>query len=386
MPAIPLIAYADLEHDPLVAALRGAAGGDEEAGVVAARILFAEPGGAVRALTRRVVGSTGPFAGLAAAGRAGFGHMEAAGSELGALRGWAEAVADGPGASPGEDTPPGEAPAATRMRRRLERAGDWNGMAEELAAFHRAHGTGDLALFRVLRFGEGGLVGVERPDPIAPGDLLGPTSDREVAGETMRAFAAGAPAVDVLLYGPPGTGKSATVRALANGLADAGLRLVQVDREATSRLGELLALLDDGPRTVVLLDDAVFDGAERGDRALRAALEGDVAHRPPNVAVWATSNRMRLIEETHRDREDDVEGALGRGERAALATRFGLRVHLGDMGMEDFVTMAMELARRAGADEEGLRAAAVRHARDQGLTPRSAHHFAALRAPRDGRG
>ena len=98
------------------------------------------------------------------------------------------------------------------------------------------------------------------------------------------------------------------------------------------------------------------------------------------MAVWVTSNRMRLIHETRTEREDDVEQALGRGERAALATRFALRVHFPTLGPEEFADVAERLVARAGGDTSGVRPSAVRYARDHGLTPRSAVHFAALAA------
>jgi len=133
-----------------------------------------------------------------------------------------------------------------------------------------------------------------------------------------------------------------------------------------------------GPRCLVLLDDLVFDDAERTDRALRAALEGDAAGRPANVLVWATSNRLKLLRETLSEREDDVDEALGRGEKAALATRFGLRVAFPGLGQDEYLRVALGLLERLGGDAgDGAAAAALRFARSgHGMSPRTARQFA----------
>lgn len=380
--AEPLIAYADLAADPLIAGLRsGDPGGAARDAVAAA--LFCSPLPARAAVAARVLGSDGPFAHAAHAGLAGPRRRARAARELAALRRVADDAAElAAGCGAAVDAPheaSGDAPAFAALCARMAAAQDWAALVDDVAAFHASEGLGALAAHRVLRFGAAGLAGVPRPDPIGPADLVGGADVRAPLAAALGAFARGRPAVDALLYGPPGTGKSAAVRALAHGLAGVGLRLVLVERDSVGRLSELFTRLDgDGPRCLVLLDDVVFDEAGRGDRALRTALEGDVAARPANVAVWVTSNRMRLIHETRTGREDDVEEALGRGERAALATRFALRVHFPALDPDAYADIAEHLVRRAGGDTRDVRAPAIRYARDHGLTPRSAVHFAAL--------
>jgi hypothetical protein len=129
---------------------------------------------------------------------------------------------------------------------------------------------------------------------------------------------------------------------------------------------------------VVLLDDLVFDDGERTDRTLRAALDGDAALRPENVVVWATSNRLKLMRETRSEREDDIESALGRGEKAALATRFGVRVAFTELTQDRFIEMAHGwVTRLGGSITDELTPSAVRFARGgHGLTPRTARQFA----------
>lgn len=385
----PRIAYADLDADPLIRAVVAAAwhpGDPDRARELAAAVFpLTEPVAA--AVARRVLASTGPFATLARGGLPdGDPRVARARNELATLGRVAHAdhaaillrhgLAD---AVPPRGGPAGDAPPAVREALAgLAAEPEWGHAAGHLAALHHAEGTGALAMHRVLRFTGDDLVGVPHPDPLREEDLVGGDARRAPLAEVLAAFAAGAPAVDALLYGPPGTGKSATVRALAAALGHTGLRLVQVDRDHIAGLGRLFALLDGaGPRCLVLLDDLVFDEGERGDRVLRAALEGDVGARPSNVAVWATSNRMRLLHETLTEREDDVEGALGRGERAALATRFGLRVGFGALSPDEYLSVVAALADRHGLPRDRVdRDEALRWSRERGLTPRAARQFA----------
>ncbi|MEO9176763.1 MAG: DUF815 domain-containing protein, partial [Gaiellales bacterium] len=255
----------------------------------------------------------------------------------------------------------------------------WGDLVMRLAAFHRGQGVGELAAHRVLRLGEHGLAGVQRPDPISLADLEGGEAQQAPLLADLEAFVTGQSANDALLYGPPGTGKSATVRALASVFADRGLRLVQVGRDEIARLGEAFSLLaGDGPATLVYLDDLAFDDGGRTDRVLRAALEGGVVERPRNVLVWVTSNRLRLTRETHAERADDIEGRLAVGEKTALATRFGRRVAFRSPSQDAYLAICRRLVcARFGmlpedTDEAALRFAAAGH----GLTQRTARQFA----------
>lgn len=385
----PRIAYADLDHHPLVRALAAVRDrpGDAAAAAELAREAFTLRTSLPAAVAGIVLGSEGPFATLARGGLAADDRrLDQAAAELDALGALAHAdlgaalAAHGLAAvaTGGEVADVDAPPAVAALVRSLAGGPGWGARAREIAAFHAGEGTGALATHRVLRFSDGRLVGIDRPDPIAPEDLIGGQERRAPLADGLRVFAAGRPANDALVYGPPGTGKSATVRALAAGLAHTGLRLVQVDRAEAGVIGALFArLAGGGPRCLVLLDDLVFDDQARTDRALRAALEGDAAGRPANVLVWATSNRLKLLRETHSEREDDMDEALGRGEKAALATRFGLRVPFPALGQEEYLRIALGLVARFGGPSAGAAPAALRFARSgHGMSPRTARQFA----------
>ncbi len=387
----PLIGYAPLRDDPLVGPLLGLA--DDPSVANARRVagaLITLDTSVPFAVARRVLAATGP---LPNAARAGLGERprRVLSRELGLLGGLAHqdlrATLDTHGL--GDYVPDnGELPvfatalppAAADLAARMAADGEWGALADAVAEFHRREGVGALAVHRVLRVVDGQPRGIAYPDVVHEEDLVGGAEIRSRLADVLRAFVAGAPPVDVLLYGPPGTGKSTTVHALASAFADDGLRLVQIDRAEMSTLGAVMdGLRGDGPRCVIVLDDLVFDDRERTDRELRAMLEGDASARPGNVAVWATSNRMRLIHETRSEREDDLEEHLGRGERSALASRFGLRIGFGALTVDQFLDVARSLVtRRLGALPKSFDAGARRFAVDRGLTPRAARQYADL--------
>ena len=278
------------------------------------------------------------------------------------------------------DDPGRVPPAAAELLQTLAESPEWGRHAARLADFHRAEGTGPLAVSRVLGWSDGVLEGIAHPDGIHVDDLEGYEAQRAPLLADLDAFTSGLPANDALLYGPPGTGKSASVRACAAAYADRGLRLVQVARGETSALPAVFgALRGEGPHCLVFLDDLVFDDAGRADRALRAALEGGVAGRPANVLLWATSNRLNLTAQTHSERADDVDPAEAAGEKAALADRFGRRVRFERPNRDAYVAIALRLLRdRLGEAPTGAEEAAVRFAlAGHGFSPRTARQFAA---------
>ncbi len=391
MPPTTFIAFSDLTDDPLIDALLRitAQPNDRVSAELLAAALFDCAAPVADTIAEMVLGSSGPWALRARAGvdPADRRRLRAA-DELDALGRLAHVsiteLLESHGLSDaiprhGTGNAPSRPPAFRALRDALVATPEWGRLVDRLVEFYAHEGTGPLATHQALRFTHGALVGIPHPDPITTDDLIGSDHTRAPLAAALRAFVAGGPANDALLYGPPGTGKSAAVRALAGDHTDAGLRLIQVDRADAASITALFALLEGtSPRCVVLLDDLVFDDGERTDRTLRAALDGDAAIRPENVVVWATSNRLKLMRETRSEREDDIESALGRGEKAALATRFGVRVAFTELTQDRFIEMAHGwVTRLGGSITDQLTPSAVRFARGgHGLTPRTARQFA----------
>jgi predicted AAA+ superfamily ATPase len=378
-----LVAYADLADDELVAALRGHAASPRDGALATAlaRVLYglAEP--LPGAIARRVLGSTGPFARAARRGLpAAEPRLRRAAAELDELGALAHAdveaslAAHGLGGCVPAATPPAPLPGPPLAGRP-----GWGEQAGALAAFHRAEGTGPLALARVLRATDAGVEAVADPDPIGIANLAGGEAQRAPLRADLAAFCERRRAPDALLYGPPGTGKSATVRACAAASAGAGLRLVQVGREQLEHLERVFsAVAGEGPPCLLFLDDLAFDDGSRADRALRAALEGAVEARPANVLCWATSNRLTLTHQTHSARADDVDAAAERGEKVALADRFGRRVRFAVPDEAAYLAIVRLLLRDRPEEVAGVEADALRFARTgSGPTPRTAHQFVA---------
>jgi predicted AAA+ superfamily ATPase len=227
---------------------------------------------------------------------------------------------------------------------------------------------------------EGRLVPVLYPDTVRLCDLIGYRRQRELVLENTRALLRGAPAANVLLYGDSGTGKSSTVKAVLNELAPEGLRLIELRKEQLHDIPALLDQLSGNPLKFILyIDDLSFTKDDDNFRALKAVLEGSIASRRQNVAVYATSNRRHLVQETFSDREgDEIHLTDTLEEQSSLADRFGLSITFSRPDKEEFLEIVTALAHKNGLSvslEElavGAQAFALRRG---GRSPRVARQY-----------
>jgi len=263
-------------------------------------------------------------------------------------------------------------------------AEDWATLISPLEEHWSRMGTGRLARAHALRWQQAhrALVEIERPDAVSLSDLLIAERPRRLLTTNTERFLAGLPAHDALLYGAPGTGKSSTVKALANTYAARGLRLVDVRKEQLHDLPAIVdALRRRAPRFLLFVDDLSFEEGEDSYKALKVVLEGAAESRPPNVLIYATTNRLNVIRESMSDRGDPSEDVHGRdtmNEKIALGARFGLRVTFSAPTQDEYCAIALRLARQRGlslADEE-IRARALRWERGRpGRSGRLARQF-----------
>ena len=261
--------------------------------------------------------------------------------ELGVLEGLSRLTAgeilaglDYPDALPGWDT--GTASFTAAFRERM--------------AHLSAVGYGPFARHHMFTCRHGELEPVLWPDPIELADLTGYEAERQaVIGNTL-ALLSGKPAANVLLYGDAGTGKSSCIKAIANGYRSLGLRLVEVPRDELGSIPAIVGRLSGNPlKFILFIDDLSFEREGGEFSALKAFLEGSVAARTPNVAVYATSNRRHLIRETFADRDgDDVHRNETLQELGALADRFGLSVGFFRPGKELYLEIVHRLRDRRG--------------------------------------
>jgi len=295
---------------------------------------------------------------------------------------------------------------------RLATAADWGALVPELAAYYATHGTGMLAHHRAFRWlgaaagdpesaagasaAREWLVPVPVPDAVQPDDLIGYEAERALLRRNTAYFLAGYAANNVLLYGDRGTGKSSSIKALLNeqcarhapGSVEARvdwsrLRLIEVPKARLADFPLLVALLRDRPqRFIVFVDDLSFEEGETDYKHLKALLEGGLEARPPNVVVYATSNRRHLVRESFADRPaPDAEEVHARDtmqEKLSFADRFGLVITFPAPDQALYLEIVEGLARRRGLaiGRAALRARAIEWAAwHNGRSGRTARQF-----------
>jgi predicted AAA+ superfamily ATPase len=239
---------------------------------------------------------------------------------------------------------------------------DWGAALPALAGYIRVHGAGKLGLHGSFYWSSGKIPfrPVRSPDPIRLAGLSGYEEQRSVVVANTLRFLEGKPANNVLLYGDRGTGKSAAVKAVCNEYAPRGLRLLELRKGDLPRLSRILDTLSTrGLRFIVFIDDLSFETAGDSFTTLKALLEGGIEARPPNVVVYATSNRRHLVKESLADRpttamaaeaasSGDVRAFDTMQEQFSLADRFGITVVFSAPSQEEYLGIAEFIARRRG--------------------------------------
>lgn len=163
-------------------------------------------------------------------------------------------------------------------------------------------------------------------------DLIGITKQKEALIENTVRFLDGKKSNNVLLWGARGTGKSSLIKALLNTYSDDGLRVIEIDRDDLDDLIEIADIIRDLPyKFIIFCDDLSFEEGEKGYKGLKRILEGSIESPPPNLKIYATSNRRHLITEYHRDNDGTTIGKNGEihysdsvEEKISLSDRFGL--------------------------------------------------------------
>lgn len=267
---------------------------------------------------------------------------------------------------------------------------DWAGHVHAIARWIHRLGAGDFGRFAAFRW-EADSVDGSRLSPIVSPDwipldrLIGYEDERSTVLRNTEKFLQGLPAQNVLLYGDRGTGKSATVKAVLYEYAAHGLRMVEVPRSALAAVDRVLSLLQHrAARVILFIDDLSFEEGEVAYKELKAVLEGNLAGRPENVLVYATSNRRHLIQERFSDRSPvssdggEVNPRDTLEEKLSLADRFGITVIFPSPDQDRFLSIVEGIAAQRGIDmpREELRKAALQWALwNNGRSARTATQF-----------
>ncbi len=196
-------------------------------------------------------------------------------------------------------------------------------------------------------------------------DLQHVESQAERVVKNTRQFVRGLPANNVLLTGARGTGKSSLVRACLSAFGDAGLRLIEIDKDDLADLPQIAEMIGQRPeRFILFCDDLSFEQGEAGYKALKTVLDGGLSAQADNLLIYATSNRRHLMPESMKDNlsvQYDEYGDLHPGEtieeRISLSERFGLWVSFHSFNQADYLDIVAHWLARYGLSPEDRQAA-----------------------------
>ena len=196
-------------------------------------------------------------------------------------------------------------------------------------------------------------------------DLQHVESQAERVVKNTRHFVRGLPANNVLLTGARGTGKSSLVRACLSAFGDAGLRLIEIDKDDLADLPQIAEMIGQRPeRFILFCDDLSFEQGEAGYKALKTVLDGGLSAQADNLLIYATSNRRHLMPESMKDNlsvQYDEHGDLHPGEtieeRISLSERFGLWVSFHSFNQADYLDIVAHWLARYGLSPEDRQAA-----------------------------
>ena len=256
--------------------------------------------------------------------------------------------------------------------------------AEALLTFYARYGYGDIAAHVVFRWDDDAnrIRGISHFERLQMKNLIGYQRQKEQLLQNTRAFVDGKPANHVLLVGARGTGKSSGVKALVSEYEESGLRLVQVTKEQLRKLPEIMTALRNyaGRKFILFLDDISFEDSDAEFKAVKSAIEGGVSSCPPNVCLYATSNRRHLVRETWRDREDELHRDDTVNETISLSDRFGLIIHYHTPDQDEYLAIIDHMLSQRGIhlSPEELRIAGLRwEMTHSGRSGRTAQQFVA---------
>jgi len=178
----------------------------------------------------------------------------------------------------------------------------------------------------------GYLQAVKHISDISFSDLQHIDRQKDQIYKNTKHFIDNKPANNVLLTGARGTGKSSLIKACLNEFSSKGLRLIEVDKEHLTDLGDLTELLAArSEKFIIFCDDLSFEDGESGYKSLKSALDGSIAAQVENILIYATSNRRHLLPEYMTDNETyrhTSDGEIHPGEvveeKISLSERFGL--------------------------------------------------------------
>ena len=241
-------------------------------------------------------------------------------------------------------------------------------------------GYGIYATHRMFLYKDNEIVPVKFPDPQQLSQMSGYELERQKVIDNTMALLNGKPCNNVLLYGDAGSGKSSTIKAIVNEYWEMGLRLIEIKKNQLYSLPDVIEKLADNPlKFIIFIDDLSFSTNDSDFGALKAILEGGVAGKTENIAIYATSNRRNLVKENFNDRNgDDIHLQDTIQEVMSLSARFGLKITFSKPNKDLYLSIVENLSMQynidISKDELSIQAEAFA-LRNGGRSPRTAKQF-----------
>jgi len=249
-----------------------------------------------------------------------------------------------------------------------------------------------LGEFRAYRWQQGNLQGIETFDSVRSSDLLNLDRQSSLLATNTALFVADKPANNALLWGARGTGKSSLIKAQLNNHLQDNLCVVEIPKDETSSLFEIIKQLSGLNRKFILyLDDLSFEANDDSYKSLKAALEGSLQAQPDNVIIYATSNRRHLIPEFMQENLDSsmIDGQLHPSdsieEKVSLSDRFGLWLSFHPFTQDEYLDVVelalnkFKLKMDGSARTESLRFATARGSRSGRIAVQFATYWLGIR-------
>ena len=241
-------------------------------------------------------------------------------------------------------------------------------------------GYGIYAEHRMFLYKDNEIIPVKYPDPQSLSQMSGYENERQKVIDNTMALLQGKPCNNVLLYGDAGSGKSSTIKAIVNEYYHLGLRLIEIKKNQLYSLADVIEKLADNPlKFIIFIDDLSFSSNDNDFGALKAILEGGVAAKTENIAIYATSNRRHLVKENFGDRNgDDIHIQDTIQEINSLSARFGLKITFSKPDKDLYLSIVENLSMQynISIDKNELFMSAEAFAlRNGGRSPRTAKQF-----------
>lgn len=202
--------------------------------------------------------------------------------------------------------------------------------------------------------------------------------DEEISNleKNTLAFCEGKIASNALIWGARGCGKSSIMKGVLSDFLHRkkNLRVIEIEKNDIWILPLLIDNLREREfRFIIYCDDLSFEATDTSYKSLKSVLEGSIEKTPPNVLMYATSNRRHLIAEAEEVKEIHQKDVYD--EIISLSDRFGLSMGIYTLGANEYLEIVKNLCEDE-SEFESIRQLSLNYAGMKGnRSGRSAKEF-----------